>query len=144
MIDEKRIDGIRERCEKATPGSWKVEKYYHDEPCEKYIKAAAIIANDGENTCTVTRNDWSNPVEADLNFIAHAREDIPYLLTRLAESQRRERAAIHDLTEIATGGDPCEYCGSDGENCDVCCVKTADSRDVAYFEWHGPEAGGCE
>ena len=80
-MNNKKIKEIKERVEKATPGTWKVEKYYHDEPYEKYIKSAAIVCRNQ----TVTRNDWSNPAEADLEFIAHARQDIPYLLKIINE-----------------------------------------------------------
>lgn len=80
-MNSKKIKEIEERVEKATPGTWKVEKYYHDEPYEKYIKSAAIVCRNQ----TITRNDWSNPAEADLEFIAHARQDIPYLLKIINE-----------------------------------------------------------
>lgn len=80
-MNNKKIKEIQERVEKATPGRWKVEKYYHDEPYEKYIKSAAIVCGKG----TITRNDWSNPLETDLEFIAHARQDIPYLLKIIDE-----------------------------------------------------------
>ena len=79
--DIKRIREIKERAEKATPGKWKVEKYYHDEPYEEYIKSAAVVVRNR----TITRNDWSNPVEDDLVFIANARQDIPYLLAKIEE-----------------------------------------------------------
>ena len=73
--DIKRISEIKARAKNATPGKWKVEKYYHDEPYEEFIKSAAVVVRNN----TITRNDWSNPVEADLDFIANARQDIPYL-----------------------------------------------------------------
>lgn len=80
-MDNKKIKEIKKRVEKATPGTWKVEKYYHDEPYEKYIKSAAIVCRNS----TITRNDWSNPLESDLEFIAHARRDVPYLLKIIDE-----------------------------------------------------------
>lgn len=79
--DIKRIREIKERAEKATPGKWKVEKYYHDEPYEEFIKSAVIVCRNR----TITRNDWSNPVMADLEFLANARQDIPYLLAKIEE-----------------------------------------------------------
>ena len=93
---DKRISQIKERIEKATPGRWKVEKIYHEEPYENYIKSAAITCNG----YMVTRNDWSNPVMADLEFIAHAREDIPYLLKE-----------IKRLQTLKTPTRYCEECG---------------------------------
>lgn len=82
---DERINQIRERVEKATVGKWKVEKIYDEEPYEKYIKSAAIVCNG----YMVTRNNWSNPVMADLEFIANAREDIPYLLDKISELQEQ-------------------------------------------------------
>jgi hypothetical protein len=72
---EQRIAEIRARVEKATPGPW--------EPVP-----------DGCAACTET--EWDvDPLEIgchgmfahfiDADFIAHAREDIPYLLSLLAE-----------------------------------------------------------
>ena len=81
---DKRIKAIKERVEKATPGKWKVEIYYHDEPYEEFIKSAAIVCRNR----TITRNDWSNPVMADLEFIANARQDIPYLLKKIEELEQ--------------------------------------------------------
>lgn len=81
---DKRINQIKERVEKATPGRWKVEKVYHEEPYEEFIKSAAIVCRNR----IITRNDWSNPVMADLEFIANARQDIPYLLKKIEELEQ--------------------------------------------------------
>ena len=88
-MNDNRIAEIQQRCEAATPSPWEVEKYYHDEPYEQFIKSAAVVSTyeDGSKG-TITRNNWSNPVVADLEFIAHAREDIPYLLAQLAERDK--------------------------------------------------------
>ena len=88
-MNDNRIAEIQQRCEAATPSPWEVEKYYHDEPYEQFIKSAAVVSTceDGSKR-TITRNNWSNPVVADLEFIAHAREDIPYLLAQLAERDK--------------------------------------------------------
>lgn len=190
----KRIKEIRARCDSATPGPWEEEKYYHGEPYEQYIKSAAVIANKGESAYTITRNDWSNPVEADLDFIAHAREDIPYLLreidrlrqwindlqsgmyvncvycghqygpsettpvsmadalkahieqcpehpmshlkTQLAESQRRELAAVEDLYE-ACKGSPC--------NNGICVKKNCAGNIIpCEFKWRGVQGGDAD
>ena len=105
----KRIKEIKERVEKATPGTWKVEKYYHDEPYEKYIKSAAIVCRNG----TITRNDWSNPVETDLDFIAHARKDIPYLLKIIDKlnisDKGKEESSIKYYNEMRKYRDELKY-----------------------------------
>ncbi|MCF6466368.1 hypothetical protein [Clostridium sp. Cult2] len=95
--DIKRIREIKERVEKATPGKWRVEKYYHDEPYEEFIKWAAVVVRNE----TITRNDWSNPVGADLEFIAKARQDIPYLLARLDELQEQNEALTDTVNMLS-------------------------------------------
>ena len=72
-------------CNAATPGPWQVEKYYHEEPYEQYIKSAAVVNKD----YTITRNNWSNPLEADLDFIALAREALPYWIKRAQELEKK-------------------------------------------------------
>lgn len=79
----KRLEAIKKRAKNATAGTWRVEKYYHEPPYEKYIKSAAIVSNG----YTITRNNWSNPLEDDLEFIAHARKDIPYLIAEIEKLQ---------------------------------------------------------
>ncbi len=94
--DIARIKRIKARVNKATPGKWVVEKYYHDEPYEEYIKSAAVVTKYG----TITRNDWSNPVKVDLEFIANARQDIPYLLYKVDELSERNRELAEKLREL--------------------------------------------
>lgn len=77
--DLKRINEIRERAENATKGKWKVERFYKEEPYEEFIDKAFVVSG----TSVITANDWSNPCIRDLEFIANAREDIPYLLSLL-------------------------------------------------------------
>lgn len=57
-----RISEIRARCEAATPGPWDIILNGHN------IKVERTPAN--------------------IDFIAHAREDIPYLLAQLAERDK--------------------------------------------------------
>lgn len=94
--DIKRINKIKERANRATPGKWRVKKYYHDEPYEEYIKSAAVVTRHS----TITRNDWSNPVEADLEFIANARQDIPYLLDKIDELLELNRELTEKIEEM--------------------------------------------
>ena len=74
--DLKRINQIKTREQKATKGNWKIEKYYMDEPYDEFIESACIVSGG----YTITANNWSNPKEDDLEFIANARKDIPFLL----------------------------------------------------------------
>jgi len=108
-MNSKKIKEIEKRVEKATPGTWKVEKYYHDEPYEKYIKSAAIVCRNK----AITRNDWSNPLESDLEFIAHARQDIPYLLKIINElntsDASKEESSIKYYNEMRKYRDELKY-----------------------------------
>lgn len=67
-----RINDIRERCEAATPGPWTVENTK---------LSRAVIGG------TVELLNWAGDKpfysKDDFAFIAHAREDIPFLLAEL-------------------------------------------------------------
>ncbi|WZO97291.1 hypothetical protein EP7_004316 [Isosphaeraceae bacterium EP7] len=67
-----RVKEIKERCEKATPGPWMFDESLH-------VAAGfdPIFGWDGAGKTECK--------ESDARFIAHAREDIPYLLARVAE-----------------------------------------------------------
>lgn len=82
MTDQK-IEEIRARAEKATPGPWKTH----------LVDDTSVVTEDGTDVCTTCdssqaeREDGYNVeyerMEADAAFIAHVREDIPYLLAEL-------------------------------------------------------------
>ncbi len=72
-------------CNAATRGPWKVEKLYHEDPgFEQYIKSAAVVDEDS----TIVANNWSNPLEANLDFIALSRQALPYWIKRAREAER--------------------------------------------------------
>ncbi len=93
---------VLEICNKATPGPWEVEKYHFEEPgYEQFIKQAAIVHWGNEETaCTITRNNWSNPLMADLNFIALARTALPELAQRVIELEA-DNAKLRAVAEAA-------------------------------------------
>lgn len=72
-----RLDEIRERCEAATPGPWfshESHNWHKDPPKEYFIITRGM------------REVVASWVEtSDAQFIAHAREDIPWLLAMLDE-----------------------------------------------------------
>lgn len=88
-LDAAALAAIRERCEQATPGPWKWEGE-HDEDedgteivyCEELVGAYGVIFE-------VT--EWPAPlcVEADSEFIAAARTDLPRLLDAYTHQQER-------------------------------------------------------
>jgi hypothetical protein len=63
---------IRQRCDQATPGPWKsfVEGRDHD-------SGSSFIMTSGEDIELIGAS------VADLDFIAHARQDIPQLLVEI-------------------------------------------------------------
>jgi len=76
------LSEITQRADKLDKGKWKAEITYHEEPgYEQFIKRIEIVQ---KSTC-IARMDWSNPPKEYAEFIAHARQDIPALLTHIGE-----------------------------------------------------------
>jgi hypothetical protein len=98
-----RLSQIRERCEKATQGPWAWEST--GEKSNEWALGVVLDANNqpisghneaaGESDDTVVDEaivDNGVGPFADADFIAHAREDVPYLLDLVSELIRREQA----------------------------------------------------
>jgi hypothetical protein len=79
MTTEQRIEQIKERTDKATKGEWRTRSTH---PPDQGFKVAEIAYSS-----VVLLND-------DADFIANAREDVPFLLARIAELERWKRNAI--------------------------------------------------
>lgn len=80
MTDQQRIAEITARCEAATPGPWTVE---NTNLCRAVIGGTVELLNWAGDKPFYSKDDFA--------FIAHAREDIPFLLAeiyRLTEAQR--------------------------------------------------------
>ena len=75
-----KIDEIRARCEAATPGKWEAD---YNTPFSTDV--TGIMADEGYVILADGGFDDEYPREEDAEFIAHAREDIPYLIELLAE-----------------------------------------------------------
>lgn len=79
----KRIEEIRERCEKATKGPWwSTRMDIGKGPREPNV----VFSRDDLGRCTY---DTFNLKAKDADFIAHSRDDIPFLL---AEIERLRQA----------------------------------------------------
>lgn len=106
MID---IEAIAARADAATPGPWRrhdTRDYAEIHNGDSWGKAMAPIALVGDAD--------------DADFIAHAREDIPALLTHIAElTARAEKAeaklarAVEDIAKYATNVHTCKF----GKDC---------------------------
>jgi hypothetical protein len=71
------------------------------------------------------------------DLIESQQAEIASLRAELAESQRREQAALSDLTELGTDGpDACEYCRK------FPCDDGTHSIECTGFEWRGPQQAG--
>ena len=66
------MKAIRERCDEASPGPWTLED----------LKEEWAVKDDWDSTVAFTVHDRIYG-EADATFIAHARDDIPALLTEI-------------------------------------------------------------
>jgi hypothetical protein len=94
MTDEE-LAAICERADAATPGPWNVFDYViwgragSSGPYQLSIAKNANSSSVIEDTGAADRRD--RRIEADLGFIAHAREDIPALLA--------ENAALREIVE---------------------------------------------
>ncbi len=82
MMDDQRIGEIKERLQATTPGAWRVW-----EPGDDYLgDDTPIVETDGGQYVAQTGYDGLShtvreTMAADAEFIAHAKEDIAYLLS---------------------------------------------------------------
>ena len=82
-----RIDEIKARAEAATPGPWGRHDFGRpgdEEPTSIIVHAGAFdwrAINDGDYVAAMPA--WERPCDDDALFIAHAREDIPWLLAEI-------------------------------------------------------------
>lgn len=74
------LDTIQARADAATEGPWAVEV---DE--DGFDGASVYLKDGGYGTAYISQNMWQGPTEgeADAEFIAHAREDVPKLVAAL-------------------------------------------------------------
>ena len=75
-----RLEEIKQREAKATLGEWHVGRYLLQGEIPVYCEEGAEFV-----AVCVSKND--KPVEANAEFIAHSRQDIPYLLRRLEAAE---------------------------------------------------------
>lgn len=120
-----RVNEIAARVEAATPGPWRVAK--SREP-EGFNPGAIICQSDDAEfeERALAQLNYHFPHAEDAAFIAHARDDVPYLLAALAAAEARavrceERCAfIRDTCDLA-------YHAPDGSRTEV---KSMDHLDT--------------
>ena len=102
---------IRARVDAATPGPWYGEKH-EEHHLNGSRKVASILSKGVPNSLypglpsSILKHDswYVFPEMADLEFIAASREDVPYLLDRLAQAEAALRIAHYWMSP----GDPDE------------------------------------
>ena len=102
-MTEQEIKKARERCEKATPGPWK----FGSSPAFKSTAFYVDDSLDDRMICECWEGDDNTAREADAQFIAHARTDLPLALNEI----KRLRAVLNDLMECRYVKQ-CEGCSS--------------------------------
>ena len=86
-----RLDEIRSRAEAATPGPWGVFAKRGGDVCE-------VLDAHHDQVCRMYAYD--EDTLADATFIAHAREDIPYLLAEVEQLPRRLAATDEECDRL--------------------------------------------
>ena len=115
----------KEICDKATKGKWRVEKTYHEESgYEEFIKKIEIICRNG----VITAMSWSNPAEADAQFIASAREGWPYAIDRAIAAEAEVERLRGQVEKMKNCGN-CKWFQDKGE-----CVNPKNTeQDCEYY-----------
>ena len=108
-----RVDDIRERAEAATPGPWEPDTAVRGD-CVVWGPNGQFLANHQSEPHWLPDAKGRNRQVAfdvdrrDCEFIAHAREDIPYLLAEV-ERLEREKADVWDEGYAEGGRDEHEF-----------------------------------
>jgi hypothetical protein len=91
MTEPDRVAEIRQRTEAATPGPWNLDgPWWHGDGSPVHL----ITAGDERTAVAIEPPHDDKPSDAtgNLLFIAHAREDVPWLLDQLARYQAAVQA----------------------------------------------------
>lgn len=108
LMSRERLAEIEARVKAATEGPW----YY--EPSDQGDRSVGL---DGYGPSVTADEDGENPIaerwnsDRDANFSAHARTDIPDLLSHIAALERREKLLVAEV-EAWRAWKPCGKCGN--------------------------------
>jgi hypothetical protein len=96
------IKAIKERCDRATPGPWNVDQKAQGDCTNLDIDCGKTVCDESCKECewyefftgasidkilTLRLDEWDGINDADADFIAHAREDIPALIAEIESLQ---------------------------------------------------------
>lgn len=109
-----RLEEIRERWEKATPGPWKADDFGYagmEEPCSIVIHTGKFDWQDinGEGESVIASMFWDSQEADNAAAIAHAREDVPWLLEQMSHARERVHALSHEVDRLSP---KCDCAGS--------------------------------
>lgn len=91
-----RLEEIKARAEKATPGPWSADDEHGDIPGAERAWCVSKITESGDYSHDIAylSTDCADPIgtqeTADAEFIAHAREDIPWLVAEVERLREYE------------------------------------------------------
>lgn len=104
MKPAERVSAIRERLEKATKGPWYQGSHAQPEPptpdAVELSRLLCCFEDEGEPRFW----DW----EGDGEFVANAREDLPWALERIEKLEAALRCAMNNLDSDAEACSCCE------------------------------------
>ncbi len=87
----KRIKEIRERCVKATRSPWTMRHFQSGTVCvQMFDPEMSCHISGGERPPGVSEKDYAVQRLCNGNFVAHAREDVPWLLEYIDELLGRQ------------------------------------------------------
>ncbi len=135
-MNAERIAEIKERCHEVTPGPWGIDK------------GRKVVALSENWKTEVATTSFGMRGLDDAIFIAHSREDIPFLLleieslqSQLSASQARERAAACGVKITNRGIDVSGEC--DIGYYLICPSCGAVVGDAEYNELNGDYCSNC-
>jgi len=97
MLTDERLAEIKERTSKATPGNW--ARYSGPDSWQD----SPTIGSDSNTEPIATFSDYCMPLQANVEFVIHAHQDIPELLSHikaLTEIIHKEGAEIVRLSKV--------------------------------------------
>lgn len=94
-----RLAHIQARVEAAKNGPWVTHSFVHNQD-DDAPRELSIVAEDDQPGYIVIANEVEDDVDAE--FIAHAREDVPFLLSALLASETQRQQDQEEIARLKT------------------------------------------
>ncbi len=95
------LEAIKARAAAATPGEWIVRRMPRMETREGFVQAPRI---DPKHPYDIEVLGEDDTLAADLEFVAHAHQDVPVLVEALEKAQRELAEIVENLDELEKQG----------------------------------------